>query len=753
MADEGREIVLKLTIDNKEYEARIDVSRKEIIELAKTVGVTEKQLVKSFDEMQKGMNETAASTQKVKEGVEKIKPALEQTGAEGKQFGYNLGQDFDGINVTAQDLAERLDDLKERFKNATIGGEEYNHLAGEIQNVSNHLQRVKGDLIQVGAAKMSTTAQTGAMRVGVTGVTRALMELDPRLGSIVQGFNPLINGFNTASMRGGGFKDTLSAITSQLAGPMGIGIAIGGAGLLVKALTDHIDEINKRAQEAAEKGLKDFERQLSKIGSHNIGDKIRDAKKEIVDLQEKLEKGKTPLTGALTGMELGPKKSSLLGSLDEDAAKTNAEIDVAGKKLEKLTDQEKEINEQKKLRIGNLEVEVDALDKQIKSVENIEGAAVKILELSDKKAVVQKELNLLLETTEERTKRIQQENDKVFDKSKKVLEIAQQHAEAMLSIETGNDYLVGLLKAAHLTQMIELYRKYGKDVTELQLDLNNKAIELDAQANAERKKLLVGIADSKPKEDKPLEDIKRATDDQLKETQINSTADKYEREYALLELWKQKEQAKYSEDAAMKEAIEAQFLTKKNELQKAQADAELQTVAQTLSLVAGMVNENTAVGKALAVSTAIINTYVGASEAIKQGGIFGPALAAAVVLAGMANVAKIVAVEPPKMKGYARGGILEPGKAGFVEGTHKEIIAPEKDFISVVNDLVARSQIAIAGGSYAGGSVGGGNSFIGKIDELNRNIEKLADRPIYITEEAVNKIYDEGDYNARKAIV
>lgn len=742
MADEGREIVLKLTIDNKEYEARIDVSRKEIIELAKTVGVTEKQLVKSFDEMQKGMNETAASTQKVKENIEKIKPALEQTGAEGKQFGYNLGQDFDGINVTAQDLAERLDDLKERFKNATIGGEEYNHLAGEIQNVSNHLQRVKGDLIQVGAAKMSTTAQTGAMRVGVTGVTRALMELDPRLGSIVQGFNPLINGFNTASMRGGGFKDTLSAITSQLAGPMGIGIAIGGAGLLVKALSDHIDTINEKARKAAEEGLKDFERQLNKIGSHNIEQKIRDIRLEIMALGA-LSSFQTEAIGSGAG-------AALYNLFGEDAAQRKAVLEVLNKELEKLTDLEKEINEQKDLRIGKLEVEISDLDKQIKAVENIEGADAKILELNDKKAVVQKELNKLLETTEDRTKRIQQENDKIFDKRKKVLEIAQQHAETMLSIQTGNNYLVEQLQAVHLSKMIELHEKYGKDVTEMRLELNNKITEIDAKAEVERRSLLEALAGEKIIDDEILEDV------------IYGNLIDYARLSAQqeLDIWYDKEIEKisaYENSQEIMFAISEEYDRKKRDLEVQAAMNQLTVYQATLGSMAKLFSKNTAAYKLLSMSMVGIETAKQMMAALSPppvglGPLTGKALWPFLIANAGVQMASIAGVNT-EIPAYFRGGILEPGKAGFIEGVHKEIIAPEKDFISVVNDLVARSQIAIAGGSYAGGSVGGGNSFIGKIDELNRNIEKLSERPIYITEEAVNKIFEEGDYNARKAIV
>ncbi|NMB80994.1 MAG: hypothetical protein GYA14_04180, partial [Ignavibacteria bacterium] len=116
-----------------------------------------------------------------------------------------------------------------------------------------------------------------------------------------------------------------------------------------------------------------------------------------------------------------------------------------------------------------------------------------------------------------------------------------------------------------------------------------------------------------------------------------------------------------------------------------------------------------------------------------------------------AQTASIMAVNT---KGFAQGGILEPGKAGIFEGTHREIVAPEKDFISVVNDLVAKSQIAIAGGYYSGGSSINSSPLINKIDELNENIKRLAERPAraYLDNDEEIKIGDHYDYEMRRSL-
>jgi hypothetical protein len=62
--------------------------------------------------------------------------------------------------------------------------------------------------------------------------------------------------------------------------------------------------------------------------------------------------------------------------------------------------------------------------------------------------------------------------------------------------------------------------------------------------------------------------------------------------------------------------------------------------------------------KELAIAQAIINTYQGATQALAQGGIYGIVLAAIVIAAGLAQVAKIESTEP------ATGGV-GAGGAGF----------------------------------------------------------------------------------------
>jgi hypothetical protein len=93
---------------------------------------------------------------------------------------------------------------------------------------------------------------------------------------------------------------------------------------------------------------------------------------------------------------------------------------------------------------------------------------------------------------------------------------------------------------------------------------------------------------------------------------------------------------------------------------KAQIEAEKDLAMGTLDTLSGLVDKNSVAGKSIAVATAVVNTYEGASKAIAQGGIFGPIAAAATIAAGLLNVKKIISTKIPSAKG---GGSVPDGSA------------------------------------------------------------------------------------------
>ncbi len=81
-------------------------------------------------------------------------------------------------------------------------------------------------------------------------------------------------------------------------------------------------------------------------------------------------------------------------------------------------------------------------------------------------------------------------------------------------------------------------------------------------------------------------------------------------------------------------------------LKKQTAEYEKQLTLDTMSMVSGALSTMFGESKEVAVAEAIINTYVGASKALAQTGIWGVVQAAIIIAAGMAQVAKIQSTEP-----------------------------------------------------------------------------------------------------------
>jgi hypothetical protein len=123
-------------------------------------------------------------------------------------------------------------------------------------------------------------------------------------------------------------------------------------------------------------------------------------------------------------------------------------------------------------------------------------------------------------------------------------------------------------------------------------------------------------------------------------------------------------------------------------LEQEKFDAQLGLASQSLSIIGGLVDQNSAAGKAIAVTQAIINTYQGASKALAQGGIFGPVAAAATIAAGLINVKKIISTKVPSAKGT--GNVAESGSPSMSMAS-----APISPSAPIQNTVTSLSQQSI----------------------------------------------------------
>ena len=98
--------------------------------------------------------------------------------------------------------------------------------------------------------------------------------------------------------------------------------------------------------------------------------------------------------------------------------------------------------------------------------------------------------------------------------------------------------------------------------------------------------------------------------------------------------------------------IEGDAEAKRTEIKRKEEDAKFQVVANTMGAISNLIGSETAVGKALAVGQAIINTKQAAVAAlapppIGAGPIFGPIAAAGAIATGIANIRSIVSTKLP----------------------------------------------------------------------------------------------------------
>lgn len=178
-------------------------------------------------------------------------------------------------------------------------------------------------------------------------------------------------------------------------------------------------------------------------------------------------------------------------------------------------------------------------------------------------------------------------------------------------------------------------------------------------------------------------------------------------------------------------AIKEQHAEADKQIQKSVDDAQLGMATQALGQMKGLFGEQTAAGKAAGIIDATINTYVGASKAIAQGGVIGPILAATTIASGLATVGKIAGIPAPE---FAQGGIV----GGSGTGTSDSVTAKLSKGESVINEKSTRmfkpllSTINQAGGGRAfAGNEGSGGQSVGVVkafvvaDDMTNEQDKL----------------------------
>lgn len=335
-----------------------------------------------------------------------------------------------------------------------------------------------------------------------------------------------------------------------------------------------------------------------------------------------------------------------------------------------------------------------------KAKEDADKKAEKAKEDADKKAAetakrVQQEVLKSYETgITELQLRIRERNIGIVDKRK--------------SLEDQNELNQAILEKERyrLEQGLITQAEFDNIRYEQQVAFQEKVAAIEAEEEAKRK------------ETKAMDlENQRAIEEE------NITSD-FERETLRLEQQYQMEVTAAEKVGADVTLIEAKYAQIREKREKELVNAKLQMTADIAGQISNIMGQESAAGKVFALAQATINTYLGASKAIAQGGIWGVAQAAIVIAAGLKQVASIAKVKEdvPKtntsVRKYAKGGqIFGPshsqGGVTFVGSNGQRFEAEGGENMYILNRKASSAINALSALNmqYGGRSFGGSNVY------------------------------------------
>jgi len=142
-------------------------------------------------------------------------------------------------------------------------------------------------------------------------------------------------------------------------------------------------------------------------------------------------------------------------------------------------------------------------------------------------------------------------------------------------------------------------------------------------------------------------------------------------------------------------AITKQFEKQKTEVVQANMNEQLEAFSGLAGALSSLAGDN----KALAIASAVIDTYVGANKAFAQGGTVGFVTGAAVIAAGLNNVRTIMATDVPSSGGGGGGGAAPSAPAPQMMSGAFDIsggVAPDAVKAYVITDEMSSSQNQLA---------------------------------------------------------
>lgn len=638
---------------------------------------TVKKLNKSLIETQKAILDNTEANKQNNAEIKSTKTLLDNEATSVNALRAQLAQNTAELNKMSeaqrttskegQDLTEQTKALSDKLK------ELEKSVGDNRRNVGNYAESVKDGILQTQGLTGGTGALVGQMKSGIAGVQafNAALKANPII-FVVSLVLTLIGIIEKLMKRNSELATSLNAAFAPFKVVFGrlldwiTGLFEGVAFLLenlakgVTWLLDKLGLISEETKRAAEEGARlagetqriyqeetkalvpmaRMRRELEELKTLAADQNKTTAKRTelLEEAVEKLHIIRDLELAVLNSKYKQIKAENQLGyTSDEDYRKEQEALAALEAAKARYATQEKELTGQmtglekseRDKQVANAKAAAEAKKKAAEDAAKAEADAYKKAQDELKKAQDQQ-----IKSYQEAVTAMQ-------------LDIAQRELE-------GNKISLQELQAVNDKKIeIETYRRAQGLIGEQEYINNVRQLELEYAAEVKARK------DEEDQQERDRQAMNLENERALAEVKMGND----------LEFQLQKLEAQKALEIANAEAIGAEtasiverYEIMKDETKRKYYNAQLEMAAGTAGQLANLLGEESAAGKAFATAQALINTYLGASKALAQGGIWGVAQAAIVVAQGMKQVMSINKTKDPDTKintsvrKYAKGG-------------------------------------------------------------------------------------------------
>lgn len=638
---------------------------------------TVKKLNKSLIETQKAILDNTEANRTNNAEIKSTKTLLDNEATSVNALRAQLAQNTAELNKMSeaqrttskegQDLTEQTKALSDKLK------ELEKSVGDNRRNVGNYAESVKDGILQTQGLTGGTGALVGQMKSGITGVQafNAALKANPiifvvsivltligTIEKLMKRNSELATSLNAAFAP---FKVIFGRLLDWITGLFeGVAFVLENIAKGVTWLLDKLGLISEETKKAAAEGARlagetqriyqeetkalvpmaRMRRELEELKTLAADQNKTTAERTelLKEAAEKLHSIRDLELAVLNSKYKQIKAENQLGyTSDEDYRKEQEALAALEAAKASYATQEKEL-------IGQMTgLEKSERDKQVATAKAAAEKKKKATEAATKAEAeaVKKQAEVL--------KKAQEETIKAYEQSVKKMEL--EIAETQL--RTGKTSIEETQHVINEQIALEKFKRDQKLITEQEYLNNVRALNLqfetEVKAEADRKIEQKKAADALNLEnERALADVKLQNDLDSQITRLDSM--------------KALEIANAEAIGAETTAITERFEIMKDEVRRKYYNAQLEMAAGTAGQLSSLLGEESAAGKAFATAQALINTYLGASKALAQGGIWGIAQAAIVVAAGMKNVMSINKTKDPDTKintsvrKYAKGG-------------------------------------------------------------------------------------------------